>query len=94
VTMQELLTTGERIANIRHAFNLREGLNPLKYANPDRIVGKPPMTEGPLAGKSVPEEVIARELCEAMGWDTKTTIPSKKRLEELNLGYVAKALKL
>jgi len=36
VTLDELLTTGERISNVRHAFNLREGINPLDRKLPDR----------------------------------------------------------
>ena len=46
----EILKAGERIANIRHAFNLREGINELKWPVHPRIVGKPPQTAGPLAG--------------------------------------------
>lgn len=92
LTMEETLKAGERIANIRHAFNLREGLNPLTYKAPDRIIGKPPMKEGPLAGVTVPEDIIAREYCEAMDWDPKTTMPSKKRLLELGMEDVAKVL--
>ena len=30
MTLDELLTVGERIGNLRQAFNIREGLNPLE----------------------------------------------------------------
>jgi aldehyde:ferredoxin oxidoreductase len=92
LTMEETLKAGERIANIRHAFNLREGLNPLTYKNPDRMAGIPPFKEGPLAGKTVPEETIEKEYCEAMDWDHKTAKPSKKKLAELDMDDVAKVL--
>ncbi|GAJ10129.1 unnamed protein product, partial [marine sediment metagenome] len=46
----ELLKAGERIATIRHAFNLREGINPLELKVHPRIIGKPPFETGPLAG--------------------------------------------
>ncbi|GAI58972.1 unnamed protein product, partial [marine sediment metagenome] len=36
MTMGELLKTGERISNLRQAFNIREGLNPLQFKVPDR----------------------------------------------------------
>jgi len=92
VTMDELIKTGERITNIRHAFNLREGLNPLDFKMPDRMIGKPPLTAGPMAGKSVDEASIDREYCEAMDWDIKTCRPSDKKLIELGLEDVAKVI--
>ncbi|MEE8353259.1 MAG: aldehyde ferredoxin oxidoreductase family protein, partial [Dehalococcoidales bacterium] len=48
VTTEELVKTGERIGNIRHSFNLREGLNPIEFDVPARSLGKPPQTAGPL----------------------------------------------
>jgi aldehyde:ferredoxin oxidoreductase len=92
LTMEEILKTGERIANIRHCFNIREGLNMLKFHSPDRMAGKPPLTTGPLAGKTVDEEMIASEFCEAMDWDKVTAKPSKKKLLELDMSDVAKVI--
>jgi aldehyde:ferredoxin oxidoreductase len=91
-TMDDVLKAGERIANIRQAFNIREGINPLKYKNPDRMVGKPPMKDGPLAGRTLDEETLAREFCEAMDWDLKTTRPSDKKLLELGMADVIKSI--
>ena len=48
-TLGELLMAGERIDNLRHAFNLREGINELKWTVHPRIAGKPPQIAGPLA---------------------------------------------
>jgi aldehyde:ferredoxin oxidoreductase len=90
--MAEVLKTGERIANIRHCFNLREGLNVLEFKSPDRMVGKPPLTVGPTAGKTVDEEMIAREYCQAMDWDTKTARPSRQKLAELDMEDVSKVI--
>jgi aldehyde:ferredoxin oxidoreductase len=59
---------------------------------PDRVVGKPPLKEGPLAGITVDEETLDKEYCLAMDWDVKTTKPSKKKLLELGLEDVAKEL--
>lgn len=92
LTMEEILKTGERIANIRHCFNIREGLNLLKFNSPGRMAGKPPLTNGPNAGKTIDEEMIAREFCEAMDWDKETTKPSRKKLSELGLDDVAKII--
>jgi aldehyde:ferredoxin oxidoreductase len=88
-TMEDLIKTGERITNIRHAFNLRECINPLNYRNPDRMIGKPPLTVGPTAGMTVDEAAIDKEYCLAMDWDVNTTRPSNKKLKELGLEDVA-----
>jgi aldehyde:ferredoxin oxidoreductase len=92
VTNDELLKTGERISNIRQAFNIREGLNPLEFKVPDRVLGKPPQKEGPLAGVTVDEDTMIKEYLTAMDWDLKTAKPSKKKLLELGLDDVAKTL--
>ena len=92
MTMDELLQTGERISNLRHAFNLREGLNPLKFKVPARILGKPAQQKGPLAGVTVDEDTMAKEYLAAMDWDARTTRPSRKKLEALGLKDVANEL--
>jgi len=92
VTNEELLETGERISNLRQAFNIREGLNPLKFKIPDRVLGRPPKKEGPVAGITIDEDTMIREYLTAMDWDLKTAKPSKKKLQELGLEDVAKAL--
>lgn len=92
LTVNDAVKIGERIATIRHAFNLREGLNPINFKTPDRMLGNPPLTAGPSAGKSVDEKAIVREFCEAMDWDTKTARPSQKKLADLGMDDVAKVL--
>ena len=92
VTNEELLKTGERIANLRQAFNIREGLNPLEWKAPDRVVGKPPLKEGPLAGVTIDEDTMIKEYLTAMDWDLQTAKPSKRKLLELDLADVAQEL--
>jgi aldehyde:ferredoxin oxidoreductase len=87
------LTIGERIANLRQAFNVREGMNPLEYSISGRLVGRPPMKEGPLAGVTIDEEAVGREFLEAMDWGTKTTIPSAEKLLALGLEDIARSLR-
>ena len=91
-TMDDVFKTGERILDIRHCFNIREGLNLLKYKSPDRIIGIPPLKTGPTAGRTVDEKTIDSEFCEAMSWDVKTSKPSKRRLIELGMVDVAEEL--
>jgi len=86
------LANQERISNIRQAFNIREGLNPLEFKVPDRVLGRPPLKEGPLAGVTVDEDTLIKDCLTAMDWDLKTAKPSKKKLLELGLEDVAKVL--
>jgi aldehyde:ferredoxin oxidoreductase len=92
VTLDELIQTGQRIANIRQAFNLREGLNPLQFGIPGRLVGDPPKKAGPLAGITLDEKTLDGEFCAAMDWDERTAKPSKNKLLELGLEDVAQVL--
>jgi len=91
-TAEELSKCGERIANIRHCFNLREGINPLNiYVHP-RIYGDPPQTEGPLAGVRADIEAQNYWCLGALDWDRVTTKPSKAKLLSLGLDDIAKEL--
>ena len=85
----EMLKAGERIYNMRHIFNLREGINPIQYKIHPRIVGRPPQKEGPLAGVSLDIKAQIYENLDALDWDRVTTRPSKKKLLELGLDDVA-----
>jgi aldehyde:ferredoxin oxidoreductase len=86
------LKVGERIANIRHLFNLREGLNPLKYHINSRAVGRPPLKQGPVADVTIDDDTMVKDYLKEMDWDTKTTRPSAKKLQELGLLELAKDL--
>jgi aldehyde:ferredoxin oxidoreductase len=89
-TLEELMQSGERISNLRQAFNIREGLNPLKFHVPGRVVGIPPFTEGPTAGVTFDEITLDREFLVEMDWDLETTKPSYSKLVQLGLEDVAK----
>ena len=88
----ELLKTGERIANIRHVFNLREGINPLDWYVPGRIIGEPPQKEGPLAGVTADLAAQVYWCLGALDWDRVTTKPSRDKLLELGLDDIAEEL--
>jgi aldehyde:ferredoxin oxidoreductase len=92
ITFDELLEAGERIANIRQAFNIREGVNAMQFKMPDRVLGRPPQKEGPLAGITIDEDTMDRDYLATMDWDPRTMMPSKKKLQQLGLVDVAKAL--
>jgi len=92
LTVEELIETGERIANIRQAFNIREGLNLLQFKIPGRLLGKPPLKEGPVAGVTIHEDTLFKEYLTSIDWDLITAKPSRKKLWELGLEDVAQEL--
>jgi aldehyde:ferredoxin oxidoreductase len=91
ISTEELLVTGERITNVRLAFNIREGIkSPFLY--PDRMRGVPPKTVGPRAGITFTHEEIYNEYLALMDWDPATGKPSKAKLLELGLDDIAQAI--
>jgi aldehyde:ferredoxin oxidoreductase len=92
IDLAECYQIGERIADIRHAFNIREGVNPLQFGIPGRLIGSPPQTTGPLRGVTVDVDTMVREYCQAMDWDPETAVPSRERLVSLGLDDVARDL--
>lgn len=86
--MDHMFKTGMRIFTMRHAFNLREGINPLKRNMPARLIGEPPLTEGNVRGVTVDYQTLAREFLELVGWDTDTTVPSPESLRELGMEFL------
>ena len=88
----DLVRTGQRIMNMRHVFNLREGQRRSDNKIPVRCVGKPPLAEGPLKGITVDHEKLADNFFGAMDWDKSTLFPSKDSLEALGLSDVVRDL--
>jgi aldehyde:ferredoxin oxidoreductase len=86
LTLEECLQIGERITNLRHLFNLREGLNPLQFSLPGRAIGRPPLEAGNLAGIEVDVQTLASEYLAARGWDPITAVPTREKLNDLGLG--------
>ena len=90
---EEYLHIGERIQNLRQAFNAREGLKPAKdFRMNARAAGEPPMEYGPLKGVRLDRERLNRAFCRRMGWDEETGNPTREKLEDLGLQEVAKVL--
>ena len=87
-TVEELLTIGERIANLRMAFNIREGVRFSDWKIPGRMIGDPPLKAGPLKNIAIDLKTLTGEYCEKMGWDPHTGKPSEKKLMELGLEKV------
>jgi len=90
--MAELLHCGERIACMRQAFNVREGFTPADFKLPGRVIGKPPLAEGPLQGTTVEIEDWIKDYFQYAEWDYETGKPSERKLIQLGLEDVAKDL--
>jgi len=75
------LRTGMRIMNMRHVFNLREGITPKDADISPRAIGQVPLTAGPLAGVQVNAKRIGENFFNWMGWDLDTGKPSRRMLE-------------
>jgi len=91
-TLDDLLIMGERIANIRQAFNVREGINAVTNRIPQRTYGLPPLDDGPTAGITVDIDTLLKEYLEEMDWSLDSAKPSAKKLIELGLEDVAQDL--
>lgn len=89
LTDEELTATAQRIATIRQAFTVREGIKPKDFKLRGHPIGDPPDTEGPLANVTVDVDTLCKEYYQAMGWDAETGKPSKKKLLELGLNDIA-----
>lgn len=80
----KIIETGERISNLRQMFNIREGVNPVTAPFPNRIIGVPPLDDGPTKGFTVQMDTILSEYLDSMGW-TPGGVPKSERLIELGL---------
>ncbi len=94
-TEKDLLACGERIQDLRQAFNVREGITPRDIKLPLRMFGQGDglMTTGPLRGISVPIEKLRDDYFVSMGWNPTTGRLAKARAQALGLetlleGYV------
>lgn len=88
-TLDDVFDTGMRIATMRHAFNLREGHNPLTRNVPGRMAGNPPLEEGRLAGVTIDLETMSREFLEFVDWEVHTTVPSEQSLRRLGMEFLS-----
>ncbi len=87
-TEAELLECGERIQNLRAAFNRREGIAPADFAPHPRMMGQGDgkLDAGPLAGVQVPLLELKGDYYDAMGWDRESGALDKARASKLGLG--------
>lgn len=93
MSLDELLEIGERATNMARIFNVREGFTRKDDALPERLFT--PLQNGALEGEVFPRdefETALSNLYKLKGWDLETGIPTRKRLQELSLGWAADLL--
>ncbi len=83
--VEEFQKVGFRISVLRHLFNLKAGINFRDIKFPDRVLGNPPLETGPIKGTKIDLNLMVDEYLGELGFDQKTTSPSEKLLEELNI---------
>ncbi|MGC9336366.1 MAG: aldehyde ferredoxin oxidoreductase family protein, partial [Anaerolineae bacterium] len=94
LSLWEMMKVGERRLNLMRAFNTRESFGRDDDKLPPKLAK--PRTGGPSDGMSFgPEELEqAKDLYYSMcGWDQQG-VPTRAKLEELSIGWVADALGL
>ena len=90
VTLEELLTIGERATNLARAYNVREGFSRKDDILPERLFS--PLENGALKGVSISREEFEHALTvlyEKKGWNPDTGAPTRQRLDELDIGWVS-----
>jgi len=95
VSLWELMKVGERRLNLMRAFNAREGFGRDDDKLPKKL--SKALVGGPSDGISVTVEELetAKDTYYAMaGWDVATGTPTRAKLEELGLAWVAEELAL
>jgi aldehyde:ferredoxin oxidoreductase len=91
-TLDEMRAVGERIANLRMAFNIREGDIVTKRRVPGRLWGATPLEAGPHKDVSLDVKTLEQDFLAACDWDAETAAPSKRKLEALGLADVAEKI--
>ncbi|MBP6629414.1 MAG: hypothetical protein KA297_08280 [Kofleriaceae bacterium] len=86
----ELLRCGERIQNLRAAFNRREGIGPAAMQPHPRMLGEGDgaLTAGPLRGRKVALPMLKDDYYQAMGWNKTTGHLARARAEQLGIAQL------
>ncbi|MCL4424730.1 MAG: aldehyde ferredoxin oxidoreductase family protein, partial [Firmicutes bacterium] len=88
VTAESLKRTGERIYNLQRAYNIRHGISRKDDTLPRRLLTEPSPSQR-AKGHVVRLEVMLEEYYRLRQWDPATGIPTRAKLEELGLAFVA-----
>jgi aldehyde:ferredoxin oxidoreductase len=87
MTERDLLLAGERIQNLRAAFNRREGIKPADFQPHPRMLGAGDgnLQSGPLKGVTVPLAQLKDDYYRAMHWNLQTGHLARARADALGM---------
>ena len=88
---RKLMIMGERMVNLKRAFNVREGIRRKDDTLPERFT-KEPMPAGPAKGQVVDLERMLNEYYQLRNWDFETGIPKRETFERLDMMDIAEEL--
>jgi aldehyde:ferredoxin oxidoreductase len=93
LTLEDLMRMGERATVLARLFNLREGFTAADDRLPERMFA--PSEAGALAGVAIDRQEFSHalhQLYTQKGWDPETGVPTRQRLEDLDLAWAADLL--
>jgi aldehyde:ferredoxin oxidoreductase len=88
--IHRILKVSERVRNLERMFDVRQGLRRKDDSLPRKFFEQP-LNKGPYKGEVLDErkfEQMKDEYYEIRGWDKETGIPTKAKLDELEIGNV------
>lgn len=83
--LEELMTAGERIFNLKRMYNVKCGITRKDDTIPERVL-RQPRTEGGAKGNLPPMESMLEEYYPARGWDSDW-VPLRETIEKLGLEW-------
>jgi aldehyde:ferredoxin oxidoreductase len=92
-SLWELMKAGERVNAMARVFNVREGFTGADDMLPERLFE--PLQGGLQKGRKIEQEDFEEALktyYQMVGWDANTGVPTRAKLEELDIGWVADLL--
>jgi aldehyde:ferredoxin oxidoreductase len=95
-TPEEVEKVGERVNNLAKAFNVREGFTRADDTFPERLMTEP-LKAGASKGQLISKDdlkVMLDEYYTVRGWNPETGVPTRAKLVDLGLAYVADLLGL
>lgn len=88
ISYEEFTKIGERIVNLERAYIVREGFRRIHDTIPRRMIEEPILDRHiPPIGSNL--QTMLDEYYKIRGWNVKTAIPKREKLEELDLDFVA-----
>ncbi len=79
----QYLSIGQHIQDLRQAFNLRHGVQPGRFQAADRSLGRPALTAGANAGRTIAIEEMKQDYWRICGWDAQTGGPLPDKTADL-----------